>query len=72
MKFLHPDVLKVLKKIKAKKGAGPDDLTWTFIKDGAKGLAAAPAFLINKSLWSGEFPNTDIVLTPWVMRGGRG
>ena len=53
------DVLKVLKKIKTKKAAGPNNLPGTLIKDGAEELAAPLAFLINKSLPSGEFPNAE-------------
>ena len=53
------DVLKVLKKIKTKKAAGPDYLPKTLIKEGAEKLAAPLAFLINKSLRLGEFPNAE-------------
>ena len=53
------DVLKVLKKMKTKKAAGPDNLPGTLIKDAAEELAAPLAFLINKSLWSSEFPNAE-------------
>ena len=56
---LPSDVLKVLKKIKTKKGAGPDNLPGTLIKDGAEVLAAPLPFLINKSLRSSEFRNAE-------------
>ena len=60
------DVLKVLKKIKTKKAAGPDNLPGTLIKDGAEELAAPLDFLIDKSLRLGEFPNAEklVVVMP--------
>ena len=36
-----------------------ENLPGTLIKDGLEELAAPPAFLINKSLRSGEFPNAE-------------
>ena len=53
------EIASPLRSIKVSKSAGPDNLPAQLIRDGGEQIAAILYFLVNQSLRSGSFPNSE-------------